>query len=131
MAKFQDKQYVKHTYGFLYSPAWKNLSLAAREIYTQIKASRNLKNSRGKTFNRSDDHIKFGFSDSNGMSKPTFRKGLQELIDKGFIGVVTPGEFPGKKAVYAIIDDWRKRDAGQYTLKYQPTYYPYKGEHWD
>lgn len=109
MAKFQDKQYVKHTYGFLYSPAWTSLSLAAREVYTQILASRYLKDSRGKMFNRSNDHIKFGFSDSNGMSRPTYRKGLQELIDKGFIGVMDLGEFPGKKSAYAIIDDWKGR----------------------
>ena len=109
MAKFQDKQYVELRYGLIYSPAWKGLSLAAREIYTQIKASRNLVNSQGKTFNRSDDHIKFGFADSNGMSRPTYKKGLQELIDKGFIRVVVQGEYPGKKSAYALIHDWKSQ----------------------
>lgn len=80
--------------------------MAARSLYTQIKASRSLKDARGKIFNQSNDYIRFGFSDSNGMSKPTFQKGLRELIDKGFIGVMDKGTFPGRKGAYALIDDW-------------------------
>lgn len=106
----QKKQYVMLDYEFLHSPARKSLSLAAREVYTQIRAARNLRNSRGKVVNRSDDYIRFGFSDSNGMSKPTFHRAVHELLDKKFIGLMEVGGFHHKKAAYAIIDDWKRVD---------------------
>lgn len=108
VAKFHSKQFVPLGYEFLYSYSRKALSLPAREIYTQIRAARNIKNSRGKIINRDDSEIEFGFSDSNGMSKPTYRKAISELVERGFIGIVVKGSFPRKKAVYAIIDDWKE-----------------------
>ena len=109
------KQYVKLDYAFLYSPEREALSLAAREVYTQLKAARNVKNGKGITVNRSDDFIRFGFGDSNGMSKPTFFRAVHELVDEGFIGVMEEGEMPNRKTAYALIDDWRQRSKGKKT----------------
>ena len=109
------KQYVKLDYAFLYSPERKALSLAAREVYTQLKAARNLKNGKGVTVNRSDEFIRFGFSDSNGISKPTFFRAIHELLDRGFIGVMEEGEMPNKKTAYALIDDWKQKGKGKKT----------------
>ena len=100
------KQYVQLDYLFLHSRARRLLSLAAREVYTQIRGRRNIKNSRGKVLNRSDDRIRFGFSDANGMSKPTFQRAVMELEEAGFIDTVEPGGFPNKKAAYAISNRW-------------------------
>ena len=105
-----NKQYVKLDYDLLHSEARKSLSLPARETYTQIKRARNSRNQRGMIINRTDDYIAFGFSDSDGMSKPTFRKAVSELIEKGFIDLVDPGGLPNRKAAYAISDNWRHFD---------------------
>jgi len=108
VVKFHPKQFVSLDYEFLYSYSRKALSLPAREIYTQICAARYIKNPRGKVINRDDSAIEFGFSDSNGMSKPTYRKAISELVEHGFMAIVEKGRFPRKKAVYAIIDDWKE-----------------------
>jgi len=117
VAKFHSKQYVLLGYEFLYSYSRKALSLPAREIYTQIRAARNIKDSRGKIINRDDSAIEFGFSDSNGMSKPTYRKAISELAERGFIAIIEKGSFPRKKAVYAIIDDWKEWERLSVTSK--------------
>ena len=125
------KQYVKLDYAFLYSPERKALSLAAREVYTQLKAARNMKNGKGVTVNRSDEFIRFGFKDSNGMSKPTFFRAVHELLDGGFIGVMEEGEMPNKKTAYALIDDWKQRSKGNKT-RVQDLYRSYSEERmWD
>jgi hypothetical protein len=107
VAKTPKRQYVKLDYAMLHSQQWKALSPVARDVYVQIKAARNLKNSRGRILNRTDDYIKFGFKDSGGMSKPTYHRAIKELVDNGFIGVMDPGGIPNRKAAYAIIDDWQ------------------------
>lgn len=104
------KQYVKLEYDLLYSHSWQNLSLAARDAYVQVKAARNLKNSRGKIINRTDDFIRFGFADSSGMSKPTYYKAIMDLEAAGMILTVEKGQFPGKKSAYALIDEWRQQE---------------------
>ena len=104
------KQYVKLDYGFLDSKAWRSLSLAAQALYIQIKAARNRSNGKGVVINRSDNHIRFGFADSTGMSRPTYYRAIRELTDKGFIGVMEPGRLPNRKAAYAIIDEWAAKD---------------------
>jgi hypothetical protein len=118
VAKTPKRQYVKLDYAILHSPQWKALSPVARDVYVQIKASRNLKNSRGKTVNWKDDYIKFGFSDIGGMmSKPTYHRAIKELIDNGFIGLMAPGGLPNRKAAYAIIDDWKGQDSTRSTRR--------------
>lgn len=108
MAKKSVKeQFVKLDYTLLHSAAWKGLSLYAREIYIQMKASRNLPNSRGRLRNTADDCIFFGYGDSHGMSKPTLQKGIGELVGSRFILVVDEGQFPNKKGVYALSDKWK------------------------
>lgn len=103
------KQYVKLDYEFLHSPQRMGLSLAAREVYLQLKAARNVKK-RGKTINTTDDYIRFGFKDSNGMSKPTFQRAVRELVDRGFVRVMTQGEIPNRKSAYALVEDWKVLD---------------------
>lgn len=106
-SKGTEKQYVKLDYELLHSVAWKGLSLAARAVYTQMKASRNLRDSRGKVRNRSDNAIEFGFGDSNGMSRPTFKRAVEELVERKFLFVVKGGGFPSRKGVYALTDWWK------------------------
>ena len=113
-SKLPKRQYVKLDYALIHSEARKSLSLAARELYVQIRAARNTKNKRGKILNRSDNAIKFGFKDVEGMSKPTFYKAIGELVDRGFIGVMDPGQIPNRKAVYALIDDWKRYGKDEY-----------------
>lgn len=102
-----EKQYVKLDYAFLHSEVRRSLSLAAREVYTQLKASRNLRDSKGNVRNVSDEFIRFGFGDSNGMSKPTFQKAIKELEAKKFILKVEEGGLKHQKAAYAIHDGWK------------------------
>jgi len=104
-------QYVKLEYSFIYSDARKSLSLAARELYLQIRARRNIKGPRGNIINKTDDFIRFSFGDSNGMSKPTYQRAIKELVEKGFVGVMDPGGVPNRKAAYAIIHDWNHLNA--------------------
>ena len=105
--KSPKKQYVLLEYDMLHSREWEVLSLAARDVYVQIKASRNKRTARGKILNRSDDRIRFAHRDCNGMSKPTYHRAVKELISKGFIEVVDQGGMPNRKAAYALVDTWK------------------------
>lgn len=81
-------------------------------MYIQLKASRNRRTSRGKIINKTDNFIRFGFSDSNGMSRPTFKRATLELEEVGLIWLMEPGRFPGKKSAYALLEDWREIEKG-------------------
>lgn len=114
--RFSDTQHIQIDYGLLHSEAWQSLSRSARDFYVQLKARRNLKDSRGKIINRDDDYIKFSHTDSYGMSKPTFRKAADELIKKGFIEIVECGHFPAIRPKYALSEMWRWDDEDDFVM---------------
>lgn len=107
------KQFVKLNYELIHSSLWRNgTTVYERDIYTQIRASRNRKNPDGSVKNVSDTHIEFGFSDSFGMSKNSFVKAIEGLRAKGIIRLIKPGKFPNRKAVYALSEKWKRYNKG-------------------
>ncbi len=100
------EQFVKLGYGLNDNKIWQALSRPARDLFIQIKASRNRKKN-GKIINTNDDQIEFGFSDSWGMDIKTYLRAIEELRINGFIQLIEPGQFPRKKSVYALINKWR------------------------
>ncbi len=103
------------------SITWRyEISRLARELYCQLKARRNRIDKDGNLINISDKEIEFGYSDSFGVSKPSFVKGIEELRMKGLIKLVKPGKLPKIKAVYALSNKWKVYErslkySGQYT----------------
>lgn len=88
-------------------PLWGKLSRTSRCVYEQIKSSRNIRGSNGKTINTTDDNIEFGLSDYNGeIAKNTFYDALKELRSSGLIDIISYGEFPRKKAIYSLSKRW-------------------------
>lgn len=85
-------EFIKIEYRILWSEAWKKLSPTAQAIYLQLKAAIKAQDSRGKEYNKSYRKIKFGFSDMRAkISKGAFYRAIKELIEHGFIEVVSKG----------------------------------------
>ncbi|ACL06251.1 hypothetical protein Dalk_4573 [Desulfatibacillum aliphaticivorans] len=105
------EQFVALPYKMLDSPHWIALTHSARTLYAYIKRQRDTIDSRGRKINRSDDSLQIGYADvRHVMSKDTFRKSKADLINRGFIDVVTPGKFPNVKTVVSLSGRWQQAD---------------------
>lgn len=114
------QQHYRIEYYLHDSITWRyEISRLAREMYCQIKARRNRIDKDGNLINISDKEIEFGYSDSFGVSKPSFVKGIEELRAKGLIKLVKPGKLPKVKAVYALSNKWKVYER---SLKYSEQY---------
>lgn len=104
-------KFVKLDYKLIDSPHWHKLTHAARTLYIQIKRTRFKKDSKGRVYNMSDQHIKFGYGDiKHLLSKDTFQRAKAQLIKYGFIDEIQPGKFPNKKAVFALSERWQRNN---------------------
>lgn len=117
--KKRTRQFYAIEYELHDSPMWRSTSRIARDLYMQIKARRNRRDKEGNVINPTDGKIEFGYTDSFGLSKPSFVAGIEELRIKGFIRLVEPGHFPRVKAKYAIINKWKRLS---------PYYQPFEGQ---
>lgn len=81
------------------SPAWANLSLAARCCYIHLLRDK-----------RRGDQVEFILTQAQGeklMAKATFTRAMRELKRAGFITLHKPGGLGSGPAVYHLSSEWR------------------------
>lgn len=92
-----EKRYIRLGATLMASEKMRSLSPSAFKIYCYMKIESGGK--RSFTF----PHAKY----CSYMSKPTFIKAKQELIDKGFIEVIQSNKNLRKANIYAFSDRWK------------------------
>lgn len=100
-------QFLMLDYSLIHGPLWNDLSRSSRDVYEQIKSSRHIRRKKGEVINTDDNHIEFGYSDLKiKMARSTFYNSVKELYARGLIKVIDYGDFPRKKATYALSKKW-------------------------
>ena len=85
---------------------WKSLTYAAVALYIYMRAS--IKDPDNGFRNTDEARVKFGPADVRqyGMSKGTYYRALEKLLELGIIEEVEPG-FHGRRGVYNLLAlDW-------------------------
>ena len=94
-----EEQYLKLSYPFLRSPAWRSLSGAAIKVWLELRSRFN---------GRNNGELSLSLDEASrllGMSKSTVRRVFVELEEKGFIRKVKQGQWYGRLASeYAVTD---------------------------
>jgi DNA-binding transcriptional ArsR family regulator len=94
-----EEQYLKLSYPFLRSPAWRSLSGPAVKVWLELRSRFN---------GRNNGELSLSLDEASrllGMSKSTVRRVFVELEEKGFIRKVKPGQWYGRTASeYAVTD---------------------------
>ena len=90
------EQYVALYYGFLKSEAWRSLSGAAAKLFLEL-------HTRFHGGNNGKLHLSMNEAAKNlGLGKATIQRAYEELQTKGFIVLMIPGDWYGRRA-----HDWR------------------------
>ena len=111
--KFEDLWAKVHVHLVIH-PAWRHLSSSAKDVLivsivkASYSASKGIKNNAG--------HPKFQFTYAEAenllrMPSPTFNHAMDELKERGFIGVSDPGgtmNGKGRPAKYFLSDKWKE-----------------------
>lgn len=92
-----EMRYFRMGASLMASEAMRSLSGSAFKIYCYMK----IESAGNRSFKF--PHAKY----RSYMSKPTFQKAKQELIDKGFIDVVQNNKNLRKANIYAFSDRWK------------------------
>jgi len=92
--------YVKLDDRMTDSAAWTSLTFGAVWVYIELRKSFDYKKG-------GNSHLVLPYSKVTWkMNSCTFRKKIQELINKGFIKVVMPGGLMNNPTVYALSNRW-------------------------
>lgn len=93
-----EKRYFRMGATLMASEQMRSLSPSAFKIYCYMR----IESAGNKSFKF--PHAKY----RSYMTKPTFQKAKQELIDKGFIDVIQNNKNLRKANIYAFSDRWKK-----------------------
>jgi hypothetical protein len=73
---------------------------------------------------RSDDnrfYLTYKELASHGITQPAATRAIDELLAKGFVGIVEPGgAFDKHKTVYSLVEDWMKWKPGDPPMRVRP-----------
>jgi hypothetical protein len=94
----KDKRFTKLHESMFESIAWQELKVYSRALYVEMV----------RKFNgRNDDDISFTYEEgAKLMSKKTFTKAMDQLIDNGFIRLVAHNPHNSKPNIYAFHTAW-------------------------
>jgi len=96
-------RFIRYPYDVWFSSAFAALTHSGRLCYGYFEVAR-WKPGKGRSKNR----VPFGPADCRPLCQETAaREGITALERCGFIDMVSKGQFPGKKAVYAPSERWR------------------------
>lgn len=102
----EDGQYTVVSFAMIKSPAWRLLSGAAMRVWFELSA-------RYTGGNNGRLHLSMReAAEALGMGKATVQRAFKELQAKGFIVLVTPGNWYGRKA-----HEWRLTTKPMHTAK--------------
>jgi hypothetical protein len=106
----QEGQYVPLPYAVLKSEAWRSLSGAAVKLFLELHTRFNGGNN-GKVRLSMNEAV-----EALGLGKATVKRAFDELQDKGFIDLVTPGNWYHRRA-----HEWRLTTKAMQTAKGKQT----------
>ena len=93
-----DNHHVRITRNMMESKAWKELTVHSRVLYMEMKAKYNGTN---------DNDISYTYTEGTElMSKLTFTKSMDQLIELGFIKIVSQGWNVREPNIYGFHDMW-------------------------
>lgn len=92
-------RFVQVFHGQIKSRAWQELSHAAVRAYIHLRAKFNGNNALdlSLTYREMEPY----------MSRRTFRKATQQLVDCGFIKIIRHGGLPRRPSIYGLSSKWR------------------------
>ena len=96
----QNAKHYRITHNMINSEAWKDLDIYARDLYHNMKSKFNFNN---------ENNISFTYEEGMKlMSKASFTKAIDNLIEHGFIYIVENGRALRKANIYGFSDNWQK-----------------------
>ena len=98
-SKTKKGKHIRIADDMMSSKAWEDLSVYARALYMEFKRKYNGVN---------EDDISFTYEEGKKiMSKNTFIKALDELIEHGFIYIIRPGGLNKQCTIYGFSNEWQ------------------------
>ena len=94
-------KYIVLTKSMLTSDKWLSLKYSTRDVYIKMK----LWSIGNSTYDYS-----YKLAEKEGITSATYKRAIQELIDKGFIEIIRISRTPGIGTRYKFSNKWKTRE---------------------
>lgn len=106
------------------SDAFKSLTSTSKDVLMKFFCKRQMRKVKHKGRSNSweisnNGEIEYCYSEAekDGISRPTFQRSIDQLIEHGFIEITHQGSGgrKGDKSLYALVDNWKKFGTDEFT----------------